>query len=242
MADSGQKMTKVCFCIVPTEHKKMSRATRSEGGILAKGAMYSGVNKCIMVFCAPQIKETHKNLEKVFDFIKLNQLLLSNNNVVLTGGFKLLNEVYGLMEASSKHPCIYCTAPAQEIISGTPRTVGTLEYLHNKWKNESGNTNQCRNFFNVKNPPFFSNMTSETLVLNITLPPVLHIMIGVFNHNWKNLENISEEQQNMCKEFPIRHNCMREEYRGKTIEGNECTTLMNKIENDSTQLYYYFLI
>ena len=46
----------------------------------------------------------------------------------------------------------------------------------------------------------------------------------------------------MCKEFPIRHNCMREEYLGKTIEGNECTTLMNKIENDSTQLYYYFLI
>ena len=77
MADSEQKMTKVCFCIVPTEHKKMSRATRSEGGILAKGAMYSGVNKCIMVFCAPQIKETHKNLEKVFDLIKLNQLLLS---------------------------------------------------------------------------------------------------------------------------------------------------------------------
>ena len=114
MADSGQKITKVCFCIVPlTECQKVSRATRSEGGILAKGAMYSGVNKCIMVFCAPQIKETHKNFEKIFDLIKLNQLLLSSNNVIFTGDFKLLNEVYGLMEASSKHPCIYCTAPAQ---------------------------------------------------------------------------------------------------------------------------------
>ena len=51
MADTGQQMTKVCFCIIPlTEYKNMSRETRSEGGILAKGDMYSGVNKCIMVF------------------------------------------------------------------------------------------------------------------------------------------------------------------------------------------------
>ena len=57
------------------------------------------------------------------------------------------NEVYGLMEASSKHPCIYCTAPAQESVSRTLRTRGTLQYNHNKWKNESGNKNQCKNFF-----------------------------------------------------------------------------------------------
>ena len=132
MADTGQQMFKVCFCIIPlTECKNMSRATRSEGGILAKGAMYSGVNKCIMVFCAPKIKENNQNLEKVFDLIKLNQLLLSYNNVIVTGDFCLLNEVYGLMEASSKHPCIYCTAPAQEIASGTLRTLGTLRYHNN---------------------------------------------------------------------------------------------------------------
>ena len=148
MADTGQQMFKVCFCIIPlTECKNMSRATRSEGGILAKGAMYSGVNKCIMVFCAPKMKGNDQNLEKkVFDLIKLNQLLLSYNNVIVTGDFCLLNEVYGLMEASSKHPCIYCTAPAQEIASGTLRTLGTLRYHNNAWKNESGNKNQCKNF------------------------------------------------------------------------------------------------
>ena len=191
-----------------------------------------------MVFCAPQIKETHKNFEKIFDLIKLNQLLLSSNNVIFTGDFKLLNEVYGLMEASSKHPCIYCTAPAQEIVSGTPRSIATLKYHNNKWKTESGNTNQCKNFFNVKNPPLFINIPSETLVLSITPPPALHIMLGIFNHIWKNIEKISDEHQNICKEFAIRHNCMREEYWGKTFEGNECVKLMNKIESDCTQLSY----
>ena len=239
MADTGQQMTKVCFCIIPfTEYKNMSRATRSEGGILAKGAIYSGVNKCIMVFCAPKMKKNNQNLEKIFDRIKLNQLLLSYKNVIVTGDFNLLNEVYGLMEASSKHPCIYCTAPAQEIASGTLRTIGTLNYNHNKWKNESGNKNQCKNFFNVKNPPLFIDIPSETLVLSITPPPALHIMLGIFNHIWKNIENISEEHKNSCKEFALRHNCMREDYFGKTFEGNECTTLMNKIESDCTQLSY----
>ena len=78
--------------------------------------MYYGV-------VCPTNKGNSQNREKVLDLIKLNQLLLSYNNVVLTGDFKLLNEMYGLMEASSKHPCIYCTAPTYETISGTPRTL-----------------------------------------------------------------------------------------------------------------------
>ena len=64
-----------------------------------------------MVFCVPHIKETNNNLEKIFNLIKLNQLLLSYNNFIVTGDFILFNEVYVLMEASCKHPCIYCTAP-----------------------------------------------------------------------------------------------------------------------------------
>ena len=63
-------------------------------------------------------------------------------------------------------------------------------------------------------------------------------MLGIFNHIWKNIENISEENENICKEFAVRHNCMREEYWGKTFEGNECVTLMNKIENYCTQLSF----
>ena len=140
------------------------------------------------------------------------------------------------MEATCKHPCIYCTAPTQYFFPCTPRTIGILKYHHNKWKNESGDTNQCKNFLNVKNPPLFINIPSETLVLSITPPPALHIKLGIFNHIWKNIEKISEDHQNTCKEFAIRHNCMREKYWGKTFEGNECAKLMNKIESGCTQL------
>ena len=65
--------------------------------------------------------------------------------------------------------------------------------------------NQCTNFLNVKKPPLFINIPSETLVFSITPPPVLHIILGIFNCIWKNIENISEEHQNICKEFAIRH-------------------------------------
>ena len=43
-------------------------------------------------------------------------------------------------------------------------------------------------------------------------------MLGIFNHIWKNIENISEENENICKEFAVRHNCMREEYWGKFLK------------------------
>ena len=106
-------------------HSK-NRATYAQGGILAKGSLYSGINKCIMCFCTPQIKEVSWNLEKIFNLMGMDQVFLEYENVIFTGDLKLLNEVYGLMEAGSNHPCIYCTALKQELEAGPPRTIGSL--------------------------------------------------------------------------------------------------------------------
>ena len=60
MGDSGQRMTKICFSIIHCLWKK-ARATYSKGGVLSKGFKYVGVNKCIVCFCDPEIKEDYKN-------------------------------------------------------------------------------------------------------------------------------------------------------------------------------------
>ena len=73
------------------------------------------------------MKELNWNLKKIFELINIAQLLSEYKNVIFTGDLKLLNEVYGLMEASSKHPCLYCTAESQQLKSGLPRTIGSLK-------------------------------------------------------------------------------------------------------------------
>ena len=115
MGDSGQNKTKICFLVMPLEDPfslVRKRHTYAEGGSLGRGFQYSGINKCIMSFCAPVIKETYTNLQKIFELIKVEEVFMKFENVIFTGDLKFLNEMYGIMEGSSRHPCLYCTAVA----------------------------------------------------------------------------------------------------------------------------------
>ena len=157
-------------------------------------------------------------------------IFVAFKNITLTGDLKLLSEVYGLMEGSSKHPFLYCTAEAQQLAKGQPRTLGSLRNDYQRWKsNSGGDKKSCKDYNNVKNPPLLQDMPNEVPILKITPPPVLHIMLGIFNHIWKNIENLSEEHERVLHEFAMRHNCVKESYWGKTFEGNECVKLMNKL-------------
>ena len=109
-----------------------ARYTYAEGGVLGKGGQYSGINKCIMCFCSPQIKEHHWNLAKIFNLLKIDDILATFENVVLTGDLKI--EIYGLMEGNTKHPCLYCTVERQHIPAGQPRTLASLRNYLERWR------------------------------------------------------------------------------------------------------------
>ena len=239
MCDSGQGKTKVCLCIIPITDSNVTKKARSgyaEGGILAKGGQYSGINKCILCFCAPEIKEHHWNLSNIFDLIKIYDVFTYFENVIVTGDLKLLNEIYGLMEGSAKHPCLYCTVEQQQLAGGQPRTLDSLMYDHESWKSNSGDDKTRKYYNNVKNPPLLHKLSEKIPILKITPPPILHIMLGVFNHIWQNMEKISNDHENPLQNFALKHNCVREAYHGKTFEGNECAKLMNKITADDDLL------
>ena len=46
-------------------------------------------------------------MTKTFNLIKIDDAFVAFKNITLTGDLKLLNEAYGLMEGSSKHPYLY---------------------------------------------------------------------------------------------------------------------------------------
>ena len=142
-----------------------------------------------MCFCAPEIKEYHSNLEKIFTIIKIDDVFSEHSKVIFTGDLKFLNEIYGLMKASSRHPCIYCTAPAQSVEVAQPRTLDSLRKHNENWNNETGaSKNCCKNFNNVKNCPLFKRLPDSIPTLEVSPPPSLHILLGIFNHIWKNIE------------------------------------------------------
>ena len=71
-ADTGKGKTKVCFCIIPFGEieEKQRRSTYAEGGVLSKISKPSGINKCILCFCVPEIKEVKWNINKYLIFLK----------------------------------------------------------------------------------------------------------------------------------------------------------------------------
>ena len=90
---------------------------------------------------------------------------------------------------------------------------------------------KCKLFNNIKNYPLSESLPAEIPTLRIAPPPGLHIMTGQFNHIWKEIEQKSELHQQLCHEFALKNNCVRESYHGKTFEGNECAKLMDKIDS-----------
>ena len=138
----------------------------------------------------------------IFNLIKINDVFATFENVILTGDLKLLNEVYGLMEGSSKHPCLYCTAEAQQLAAEQPRTLASLRDDYERWKSNSGDIKCCKDYNNVKNPPLLHSNFDQVPIIKITPPPVLHIMLGVFNHIQKNMENIYKDHEKVLHDLP----------------------------------------
>ena len=86
------------------------------------------------------------------------------------------------MEASSKHPCLYCIAESQTITADTPRTIGNIRKDYEAWSEKGGTKSKCKLFNKVRNYPLFESLPAEIPTLRITPPPGLHIMTGPFNH------------------------------------------------------------
>lgn len=95
----------------------------------------------------------------------------------------------------------------------------------------------CKNYYNVLNAPLFTSLPNDTLIMQISPIPSLHILIGIFNHIWKAMENTSQECKDACHKFALENNCIKEDYWGKTFEGNECVKLMKNISHKSFQDY-----
>lgn len=145
------------------------------------------MNRLSFLAVSDEGKESWDFLSTLFCKVCLKKLKKSFN-----GDLKLLNEVLGLMTASSAHPCCYCDWHKEKIGKFGPYNLRTFEEIREhakKWK-ESGSKRSNAKFFKccIKNPIDFFPETG--LVLDYVAIPELHLMEGVVNKLFQELSLI----------------------------------------------------
>ena len=102
--DHGVNSLKLTLQIVNTEHPNSKRNT--------------------IVIAMAQVRDTHTNLERLFENMHLQEQILAlqdhkwqgkSMKIFLNGDYEFLTNVYGLSGASGTFPCLWCLVQRQDI-------------------------------------------------------------------------------------------------------------------------------
>ena len=234
--DKGKKRLKVTLTMyepgdtIPTKSKRRSYSD-SPGG--AERFKFTGIKKSFIIAIANKTPETYSNCKKIFDFLDINNM----PSYVVSADMKLHNIMLGLQSHSSAHPCGYCLQPAgfKDTSDYPLRTIEGIISSNAAWIEYSLNRKDLKHFENCEHVPIlkssaeeiFTNSNSEagTLVLSILPPPSLHLILGIFNKIYSELENLEPKVSQWSK----RLNCSKTDYNDHGFEGNECRKLMKNL-------------
>ena len=221
--DKGQKFLK--FTLQVIDNDELDQRLESDLNVKYKS---TGVNKLhYFALCDQRVGESNFNIRVVFDHVKAHLI-----KYVLTGDLAMLLKYFGKQQASSKHPCYICPAPNDDFLN-PDIPLNTFESAVNNyqcWQIYSGDRIDLMDFNNQEYPPVgVEYMSEEELKEPIILkapPPPLHLLLGV-NHATKALEEVWPEG---LYEWARQTLQKFEKYFGGTLEGNQCSKLIDKYD------------
>ena len=190
--DHGVNSLKLTLQIVNTEHPNSKRNT--------------------IVIAMAQVRDTHTNLERLFENMHLQEQILAlqdhkwqgkSMKIFLNGDYEFLTKVYALSGASGTFPCPWCLVPRQDIQldpsqnQHASRTLTTLTEDFGEFTTKYGQ--------DKKHAPNCHNSIHKPL-LNIALdhvaPPYLHILLGIVKKHHDLLEIAAHELDKSLTETP----------------------------------------
>lgn len=221
--DGGQGFLKICLNIVKKECLPCSPSIGSSPiNAVSLGAksrfLDSGVKKLFILAIAPSVTENYENVQTLLQCLNLQTLDFS-----LATDLKLCNIVMGLQSYSSKHPCTFCEGESPWKGKAKLRTFGRIRKLSSDYSSAGCPLRRAAEFMNCIHPPLIDADDSE-LVLNIIPPPELHLMLGISNKLFDEL-NAAWGDNNAYK-WGARYNIFRVDYRGGSLLGNQCDKLL----------------
>ena len=224
--DKGQKFLKFTLQVIDNEEVE----ERVEaGGDLKVKYKSTGVNKLhYFALCDNRVAESNFNLRVVFNHVKAHLIKYR-----LTGDLAMLLKFYGKQQASCTHPCYGCPAPNDDLLNPNDYPLSNCKSAmanHQNWQITSGNRSDLKDYNNQEYPPVgVEHMSEEELEEPIMLkspPPPLHLLLSV-NHATKALEKVWPEG---LYEWARQALQKFEKYFGGTLEGNQCSKLIDKYD------------
>ena len=187
-----------------------------------------GVRKVFILAIVAKAPETCRNMRVIIQKTQLNKL----DNFRLVADLKLLNIILGFGTHSSKVPCPYgqCFKNKDGTwYKGCNRTLQTILENFTKWIEDGRKENRRKDFFSWEGEPLITpkDGEQESSVIKRCPPPPLHLILGSFNHVWKELLQLFPALTNFQDELEVQTS----NYQGKrNFEGNQIAKILDNLD------------
>ena len=220
---------------LPQDVKAPRRRRRRSDGLSRQDKAAFGVNNLIILAASPVKSENYLNLDIFLEKTQLREVCLK-----FCGDLKVFNEITGIQTCTSTFPCYACEArrdPKTGNWEGVPaplRTYARNEANYNEWLAGGGGVmggvaglKLLKNHKNVSSLPLLGKCEPEKPLLQILVPPALHIKLGVVNDALEQLDKRWEGLETWLGGRGISY----VPYHGCVLEGKECSQVLDDVDS-----------
>ena len=173
--DGGQGSLKVCLqtlCKESNNNLNKKRSIYSEG-VAAKESLLSSVNRLVLLGLIPNCPENHYNINLI-----MKEMGMEGLEFLKSIDIKLVMILVGKSGGKPKFGCPFCSSAQPFKEQGILYTVARLVELHESFLAAGSPNDDQMKFENMINPPIITCRDMEKTVLDMVVPPELHLLIG----------------------------------------------------------------
>ena len=208
-ADSRKKNFKVTLSVV---NKKLE----SSGDAKFQS---SGVKKIFVLAGTLDADESFENFSFIWSKLKLNEI----NGFFFVADLKMVNISCGLTCHASSFPCPFCQWEKGSFRTGYERrTFKQISDYKQQWVYAGAKETDLKHFFNCEWTPVFG--PGNDLVLSRVAIPSLHIMLGLVNRIYAELDKSFPKTQDWIKNLGL----IKDQLHGGQFNGNSCRKILKK--------------
>ena len=230
--DGGGGFMKVCLSVVPISENFSEQPPRSR---FARAVQFkdSGVKKLLLLALVEDVDECYENLQALLQLLDLQAV-----SFVCAVDMKLANTVLGLQTCSSTHPCPWCEMHRADFGVSSRRarlrSLGTIRQNAIRYQQAAAGRGgrskpSAAEFMNCVQLPLLDLM-DNTLVTDIIPPIELHLMLGIVNKLFDELDSRLRAAAGcgmQAADWAQRLNLRKPQIQGGQYAGNDCARLLD---------------
>ncbi|KAJ8671673.1 hypothetical protein QAD02_002932 [Eretmocerus hayati] len=226
--DGGGGSLKICFSIQnlsENDGAEESSPTKVKRARISKRFSDAGVEKIFIIGLVESCQDNYDNISMLWSMLKLNDI---GRKYAID--LKVANLMAGLMAHGASFPCPWCRAPKDQLSlpCSKVRRIREISDHFLLWENAGAKKNLYKEFKNCIHKPIFTGDPDKPII-DIIVPPELHIMLGIVNflydNMFKEIEEVTLDWAKFC-------NVNRKVFSSKRFDTWLTAGLESKLEGD----------